>query len=279
MPGEVETTGPFRCRAHRIQDVTVLTLASRNHLRWLARRNLSRSTIATRRTVLEAIEDHTGDPLAATLPELETVLDSRRFASSTRNVWISHMRSFYRWAVDDELLAVDPARRLTRAEVPENLPRPIPEPALAHAIAAADPEMRRMLILGAYAGLRCSEIARLRGDHLEGETIRVERSKGGRSRLVPMHPRVVELFDQEPPGLLWHHTPNAVCVRIGKHLRACGYDYTAHQLRHRFATNVYLATGDINVVRQLLGHASVATTQVYTRVTVEHVRAAVALIA
>lgn len=256
----------------------MLTLASRNHLCWLTRRHLSPSTISTRRTALEAIEFAT-DPLTATLPILESVLDARQFSAATRNVWVSHIRSFYRWAIDEELLTVDPARRLARATVPENLPRPIPEAALAHIIAAADVDMRRMVTLGAYAGLRCCEMAHLRGEHLGGGDIRVERSKGGRSRVVPMHPRVVELFDEPIVGALWHLTPNAVCVHIAKHIRACGYDYTAHQLRHRFATNVYLATGDINVVRQLLGHASVATTQVYTRVTVDHVRAAVALIA
>lgn len=83
---------------------------------------------------------------------------------------------------------------------------------------------------------------------------------------------------EQPSGRLWHVTRNRVCCRVAQHLRRLGYPYTAHTLRHRFATVLYEATGDINVVRDLLGHSKTTTTQVYVQISVERRRAAVAMI-
>ena len=259
----------------------MLTVASRKHLEWMLKRNMAASTIATRRTVLTAIEYRTGRrPLEATVDQLESVLGSRRHVPATRNVWISHMRSFYGWARDEGLIDRDPSRRLVWARTDETLPRPIAEDALAHAIAVADDTMRAWLVLGAYGGLRCCEIAQLHGEHVDlaRRAIHVVRSKGGRSRVVPMHDRVAALFDEQPSGRLWQVTRNRVCCRVAQHLRRLGYPYTAHTLRHRFATVLYEATGDINVVRDLLGHSKTTTTQVYVQISVERRRAAVAMI-
>lgn len=261
--------------------MTVLTTASRDHLRWLRRRNLAASTIGQRRTTLAALQQY-ADPLTATPEQIEDMLESRGIIAATRNVWISHLSSFYRWAIDEGLVTVNPMRRVPRAETPENLPRPIPEAALQHALAAADDRMRLWLLLGAYAGLRASEIAMLRGDNvsLDLRSIRVEMAKRKKSRVVPMHPKVAVAFgEQIRPGRLWASSPNQVTIQVARHIRGQGYDFTCHTLRHRFATAVYEATGDINLVRELLGHASTSTTQVYAKVSVARMASAVALIA
>lgn len=268
----------YRRAGRPAHDVSMLTLASRNHLTWMRARNLARSTIASRRTALEALGDRC-DPIEATAADIEAVVSARNLQPATRNVWVSHLSAYYRWMMDEGLVEKNPMSRVPRARVPESLPRPIGEIDLERALAAANARMAAWLTLGGYAGLRVSEIAHLHGEHVSAGTLRVVRSKGGKSRVIPMHPKVETAL--EPflrTGELWTLAPADIGKRIARHFRSHDIDATAHALRHRFATAVYEATGDILVVRDLLGHASTATTQIYARVSVERRRAAVAMI-
>lgn len=255
-----------------------------NHVIWMRRRNLSESTITTRTNVLGALAGRVG-LATATRDDIEALLDGCR-NPAYRNLWASHLRSFYAWAVEEEFLDASPMRRIRRAETPQNLPRPIPEPALATVIASADrrgnARMALWLTLGGYAGLRCKEISGLQGRDvsLDIGTLRINHSKGGRSRVVPMHPRIaarIEPFLRD--GALWNPTPANVSSAIRQYMQRMGLPYSAHQLRHRFATQIYEATGDINVVKELLGHTSISTTQVYTQVSSAKRTHAVGLIA
>lgn len=263
----------------------MLTPTSQLHLRWMTERNMAEATIGTRRTVLTALEvELRGRPATdATRDDVEQMLRSRDHQAGTRNVWISHLSSFFRWARRERLIVESPMEFVDRAEEDEHLPRPIPEAALAKAIAAADERMALWLVLGAYAGMRCQEIAHLTGHNvsLDVRSLRIERSKRGRSRVVPMHPKVGEYVAPFlTAGRLWPCSPNVVSRQVGVFFRSIDEPYTAHQLRHRFATQLYEASGgDINLVRELLGHASTETTQVYAKVSVARMQSAVALIA
>ena len=241
------------------------------------------STIRTRTDALAALAVYCGDLLAADLTAIRAVLDSREFCASTRNLWRSHLSAFYRWAIEEELTEKNPTRRVPRVEQPDNLPRPISEPALAHALATADERLAAWFTLGAYAGLRISEISALRGDNIDtaSRTLRVVMGKRRKTRIVPLHPRAAAAVEPfATSGRLWPNPPKVVGMYISGHLRSLGYADTAHSLRHRFATSVYETSGgDINLVRELLGHASTATTQVYARVSVTRMQSAVALIA
>lgn len=275
MASRVVSMASFRSTR---EDPPVLGAAGRAHVVWMRRRNLARSTIETRALVLGTVARVAGPLLDQTAEALQAVLDARGMSAATRNVWISHLSAFYRWAIDEGLLERSPMTRVARAKAPHRLPRPIAEHDLRVALAQARPKMRAWVTLGAYAGLRCVEIAQLRPEHIGDGTIRVENSKGGRSRVVPAHVRVVEAL-AACGGPRWESTAASVSVLISRHLRACGVPATAHQLRHRFACQVYEATGDIHVVAELLGHASVSTTQVYAAISSRRRSAAVALIA
>lgn len=261
--------------------VTMSTHTVRAHIQWMRLRNLASSTITTRRGILELLERTVGDALTATHQDIETMIGNRRFKPTTRNLWIAHLGAFYRWAIDEQLLVVNPIRRVPRAIAPVALPRPIPEPVLAAALAAANPRMRAWLTLGAYGGLRCIEMSHLVGENvsLELATMRIDFSKRGRTRVIPLHPKVAEaLAPAMKPGRLWAHNPKVVSILINRHLQQLG-PYTAHMLRHRFACQVYEGCGDLNIVRELLGHATTATTQVYAAISARRTSAAVALIA
>ena len=113
-----------------------------------------------------------------------------------------------------------------------------------------------------------------REDILEGEGILwVVKGKGGYERLVPLHPEVMAaLMDLPMPRVGWVFTrPRggpwpawALSENFNKFLHSAGVNATAHQLRHRFATSLYAHGKDIRMVQEMLGHANLSTTAIYT---------------
>jgi integrase/recombinase XerC len=191
------------------------------------------------------------------------------WAPSTRKTARSAARSFYSWARTTGRITDDPTRLLRAIRVPAGLPRPAPDDVLARAIAGASQRDRLMVMLGAYAGLRRSEIARAHRRDVIGPWLRVH-GKGGRVRDLPLHPVIVDALAMWPergylfPGLVDGHIS---ADRVG-HILAdlLGAGWTAHTLRHRFLSLGYLADRDILAVKELAGHAKLDTTMVYTQV-------------
>jgi integrase len=216
----------------------------------------------------------------ATRNDIELFLDGRRTRKGrkinprTRYYWIAHLHAFYKWAVLEELITVDPTVAVVRPIMRGVLPRPIEDDDLIMAIRAARPQMRAMLSLAAFAGLRCQEIAGLdRDDIIEAKgLIRVRFGKGAKERIVPLHPDVMEALRCLPlprSGALFvrprggRHLPYTVSIAIGDYLHDLEINATAHQLRHWFGTEIYAATHDIRVTQELLGHSSPVVTAGY----------------
>jgi len=230
--------------------------------------------------------------LDATRDDLETWLDDCKVGPTSRRCYLTFVRVFYRWTVDEGLIVVNPADRVPVPRMRRYLPRPLGEADLAHAVAQApDARMRCWLVLAGWAGLRCQEIAGLQRsdilDERDPPLIHVVAAKGGRQRLVPAHPEVLAALRQlpmPPVGYLFPHTvrggmpiePWSVSHKVGGFLRDCGIPASCHQLRHRFATAVYAVSHDIRVTQELLGHASPATTAVYAAFSPTDAAAAVA---
>lgn len=138
-----------------------------------------------------------------------------------------------------------------------------------------------MVRLAAHAGLRCCEICRVHRDDVAqtaaGYTLRVH-GKGRKIRVIPIT-RALALEILAASGYLFpgqidgHLSPAYVSKLVS---RALPEGWTAHTLRHRFASRAFIGTGkDIRAVQELLGHASVATTQIYTAVEDDVMRAGV----
>ncbi len=146
-------------------------------------------------------------------------------------------------------------------------------------MAATNPTTATMIALAALAGLRCMEIAHLRIDHIDIATRRlwVVDGKGGKDRVVVISERLAtRLVDQiadRNDGPLFYFCPTSltpprklVSQRIANAFRQHGQPVTAHQLRHWFATELLRSSRNIRIVQELLGHASLATTQLYCHV-------------
>ncbi|MBK9181436.1 MAG: tyrosine-type recombinase/integrase [Acidimicrobiales bacterium] len=252
---------------------------------WERRRGLTVSTIERRRDTLRAWQRWLdGCPCAATNSDVEAWLDSRHdvtgrgVPSARYRRWlISTLHGFYRWAVDVGACPADPTVGVVRPRVRRGLPRPIGDADLDVAVRLADPQMRAWLLLMAYAGLRCAEVAGLeRGDVADSGGLPVLRvcGKGGRERIVPAHPLVLmalraaglpgsgRLFvrsDGQP------FTPSQVSRRVNWYLRSLGVSDSAHSLRHWFGTNLYAQCHDLRVVQELLGHESLEMAALYAQ--------------
>lgn len=202
------------------------------------------------------------------------------WSQATRKSARTAIRAWYRWAAAEHLVPVDPTASLPRIKVPRTLPRPAPDDVWLHAWDRERGWQERMLLLLAcHAGMRRSEMARMRRDWIVGDCIRVE-GKGGRVRVVPMSPALQQEAGHWPVGLTYlcpgrwggHVEPSYVGKRLSRML---GPGWSGHTLRHRAATLAYDATGDLGAVQEFLGHASPETTRIYTKVSAQHLRGAV----
>jgi integrase/recombinase XerD len=197
--------------------------------------------------------------------------------SSTRNLLVN-LRAFYRWCQREGLTVGDPTTLADRPTLPRRLPRPAPDRDIAAVHRTAGTQLAALVALMACAGLRCCECSRLDWADVDlvAATVIVN-GKGSRERLIDVSADVVRALAGHAlarPGrrvgavFTGPHgarmSAAAVSMYVAKAFRATGSTVRAHQLRHRCATAALAHCGDLLAVRDLLGHASVSTTQIYT---------------
>ena len=211
------------------------------------------------------------------------------------------VRGFHKFAVADGLATHDPAGAVKPPTAAKRLPKALPladVEAILEAAGAAGTILAvrdRALLEVLYAtGARISEAVGLDVDDLDpvDHTVLL-RGKGGKERLVPVgsfareaidaylvrgRPELVSastpagaLFLNSRGGRLSRQSAWAVLVRAAERAGVTR-DVSPHTLRHSFATHLLEGGADVRVVQELLGHASVTTTQVYTQVTVDNLR-------
>jgi integrase len=177
----------------------------------------------------------------------------------------------------------DPTASIPVPRAPKCLPKPVTEEELAAMLDALPEPLRTAAYLAGYAGMRVSEIAACRREHITVETILIPDGKGGDPGVVPTHPIVWTTVVNRPPGLL-------VLNRRGRpvdghwitqtaryHLDRMGMpDVHLHRLRHRYGTLIQATVGDLRVTQECMRHRSVTSTAGYTLVTGDAKRAAVA---
>lgn len=241
---------------------------------WLAASGQTAQTIGQRTYVLRrvACAYPQWGPWDLTLDDLAGWLGSLDVGANTRRVARQSLRAFYRWGTATGRVRVDPSAELPAVRPPRALPRPAPESVIVNALDQADERQRDAIELGAVAGLRRWEIARARTDDLtlraDGWWLHVV-GKGNEQRDIPLPCELAERLSSRPPGWLFpngrggHLTPAHLGVLMRQVLSG---RWTPHTLRHRFASTAYTAERDIMAVKQLLGHANVSTTQIYTAV-------------
>ncbi len=237
------------------------------YLEHCAAERIPANTIASRRRVLRSL----GNAGIATREEVEAWWGTRRDRSpGTRSNDLACLRSFYRWAQRWEHRADDPTIRLDAPRVDKGLPRPLGRAEVLHLLDVLPADLHRAVALGAYAGLRVSEVAALAWPDVDmtARRARILHSKGGKSRIVALSPVLLDHLLPDTGGNVVTGTRQAMSAaqlqrRVNRAMHAQGIDGTFHTLRHRYGTLAYQETRDLVAVGRQMGHSSPVTTAIY----------------
>jgi integrase/recombinase XerD len=231
-------------------------------------------------------------------------LKSQSYAEATVARKVAAVKSFFSFLQAEGKLKANPTEQLASPKVGKMLPKPLSvqeiDELLEQPARRSTPEAKRdraMLELMYATGLRVTELVSLDIEdmQLEGEKPYVRLlGKGNRERQIPLLDQPVQELSEyirfARPRLVGERDETALFVnRRGERLTRQGFwlilkgyateagirgRVTPHTLRHSFATHMLRGGMDIHKVQELLGHANISTTQVYTQVSREHIREA-----
>jgi integrase len=251
-------------------------------LTWLQVGGTPHTTRRLRRGHLRFIAraSRTSHPAELSLAMIVRICHTQPWSNEHRRSVRRSLISFYDWAVHHRLVATNPAADFPRVPGSKPHPRPVPDHLWRDLKANADPRELMMAKLACEVGMRRAEVARCRRDDLlhdvDDQWALLVHGKGDKQRVVPITDRLAaEIIAFCPSGYLFpngvggHLTPEHVGKCVGRLLPP---GWSMHKLRHRFASRGLAGTGDLLAVRDALGHASVATTQLYTAVADGRVR-------
>ena len=294
--------------------MTTLSGPAEEFLSWLAvERGRAGNTLAAYRRDIAcyeaALEEMGRVPVDATADDVQRHIgrlrSEGRSASSIARA-LSSVRGLHRFLLDEGYAVSDPSADIEAGRLPLRLPKALTETQVAKILDSASGDdaisrRDRALLEVLYGtGARVSEVVGLNLTDLAGGDglVRVF-GKGSKERVVPLGRHAAEALERwlAPDGRdlvapeRWLHRDDSEAVflntrgtrltRQGAHgivasraVAAIGAPIGPHALRHSCATHMLARGADVRVVQELLGHASVTTTQLYTKVTDEHLRAA-----
>ena len=203
------------------------------------------------------------------------------------------LRIFFRFLTARGRIPSDPAEKLPLPRLPQTLPQPLSQPDMAKLVAAPvgdtalEVRDRALLELLYACGLRIAEACSVRLENLdeEGGIIRVT-GKGNKTRLIPVGRAALDALKTylavARPKLVSSKSGAAIFLSIRGHpltpariwqlvryyAKRAGIEESIHphQLRHSFATHLLAGGADLRIIQEMLGHASIVTTQIYTQV-------------
>ena len=271
-------------------------------------RGLSKNTLSAYRNDLEKyfgfLEKRSRDPLSATSKDVEDFsLDiARALSASSRARLLASLRGYHKFLVLENQRNDDPTKRLRSPKLPMRLPKALSQQEVMQLIEASGPapddesadylrlRNRAIVELMYSTGARVSEIVGLDLDEVDDSGLMRVRGKGSKERLVPVGSYANAALDaylvRSRPVLSSRGSARALFLNqrgarlsrqsiweiIQKAAEGLGKEVSPHSLRHSFATHLLEGGADVRVVQELLGHASVTTTQIYTMVSVDTLR-------
>ncbi|MBX9743047.1 MAG: tyrosine recombinase [Chthoniobacterales bacterium] len=267
--------------------------------------NYQLSTRASLERFTSWINDSKGinEPSAITPQHLHDFLmaeKKRGLATTSLKLEVVALRIFFRFLCARNFLSIDPAEKLPLPRLPHLLPQPLSKQQIEQLLATPQEKTslglrdKAILELLYACGLRISELcqARLEQLNLEEGMIRVT-GKGNKTRLVPIGRAASQALEHylttARPQLISPKsgaaiflsvrghplTPARIWQLVNSYAKQAGLPAMVHphQLRHSFATHLLSGGADLRIIQELLGHASIATTQIYTQVDCEQLKA------
>lgn len=253
------------------------------HLAWMATQHYSPTSIADRRRALACADRRLPRGLDDTdSDEITAYLDNPEWSPWTAHTYRAHLAVFYAERAAAGAVSADPMVAVPVLPAGSREPRPITALEVAQALARSPEPYLTAILLALGAGLRASEMAACKREDVTEEYVHVRRGKGGKERWVETCQALWEHVRAKPPGLLLRRpygrpvTGAWLSSHQREHWVRVGLPQIHwHRLRHTFCTTMLQAGHDALVLRDLMGHASVATTQIYAQPAAEQRRRAV----
>jgi integrase/recombinase XerD len=274
-----------------------------DHLR--VERALAKNSLEAYARDLNDLARHVGgerDPKDVQAEDLASLMAAnvgRGFGARSSARQLSGLRGFFKFLLRERAVPEDPTRLVDRPKMPRKLPRVMSFDEVQRLLDAPDTRTPRglchaaMLQLMYASGLRVSELVGLRvGDLDRQRGLVAPLGKGGKRRLVPVGEVALNAVDRylreaRPQVATQDETALFVSPRGGGYTREHFWrlvrDYAVgagivplpspHKLRHSFATHLLRGGADLRAVQAMLGHADLGTTEIYTHVASDHVRA------
>ena len=250
------------------------------------------------------IYDRKGDLLTVNHRQIRAYMNSlsqNNYAKTSINRKLSSIKTFYKWLVQEGHLAADPLSVVSGPKKDKRLPHRLSADDIAKLLAVwsdDDPESlrnRAVLELMYASGARIAEIAGMDVADVDFAQQQIEvMGKGSKERIIPIHPMAASTVKcyiySARPQLVANakeatnslflssrgnpFSPDAIRKMFKKSLACAGLDQnlTPHDLRHSFATDLVEGGADLRSVQELLGHASLSTTQIYTHMSAGHLK-------
>ncbi|MFC6171517.1 site-specific tyrosine recombinase XerD [Loigolactobacillus jiayinensis] len=229
-------------------------------------------------------------------------LKTQKMATNSVIRMVSSLRKFYRYLLETEQITIDPMQQVDSPKKQQHLPQVLSQNEIKRLLAVPDTTTAlgirdRAILEVLYAtGLRVSELTHLKLAELHLSLGLIQTiGKGDKERLIPIgdvaidwinryletsRPTFLKSGQSEPILFLNHYgrpfTRQGIWKNLKQMVKAAGIDkdITPHTLRHSFATHLLENGADLRVVQELLGHADISTTQIYTHVSQKHLREA-----
>lgn len=232
---------------------------------------LSDATIQKRIELLHRLGEFLDCPLPDATTEKLMAFQATysHLAPASMHIYTRHITAYYRWAKATKLLDEDPAADLELPRLRKTQPHPTKPNDIRTIFSCARGRLRTAYMLAAFAGLRSGEICRLRSNDINYEDCSaLIHGKGGKERTVPLLKPVMDEVGYRRGWIVTRDdgTPVEPVWLSGestRFMKNIGVQSTLHSMRAAFATNAVRMTHDPLLVRDLLGHESVATTEIY----------------
>lgn len=255
---------------------------------WQYAQRLSTVTITERlRVLLRFLTDTQVQPIhAQAIDIVRWLADHDEWSDSTAATYTSYLAAWFKWLQIVDRRGDNPMIKVGSPKVPEREPRPIADSDVPKLLATRMwGSTRVMILLALLAGLRAHEIAKVRGEDFDlAARLLWVKGKGRKLKSIPLHPILIEVAGQMPATGWWfemrghpseHIYSKSVSDIVNRAMRRAGVKGTCHSLRHWYATSLLDDGHDIRVVQELMRHKSIASTQLYTRVSDQRQRDAI----
>ncbi|WP_167735617.1 tyrosine-type recombinase/integrase [Rhodococcus sp. 1R11] len=215
---------------------------------------------------------------ATSMQIMEWLASHTEWSDGSHVTYFSYLGAWYKWLQIQDHRLDNPMIKLGTPLQPDREPHPTSDRGLLDLLTSRiHHKTRGMILLGALQGFRVGMICKVRGEDVDLSVPNI-RSTGKRKkqRTYPLHPLVYEFALTMPERGWWfpansklpgeHVLPGSVTDVISRAMRRAGVAGTAHSLRHWTGTTLLDEGADLLTVKELLGHASVSSTQIYTKI-------------